>query len=285
MWNYNEKVMDHFLHPRNVGEVENPDGIGEVGNVSCGDALKLTFKLDENGRIADARFKTFGCASAIASSSALTELIKGMTIEEALKVTNRDIVKLLGELPEEKLHCSVMGMEALQAAIANYRGETPEEAAAEAEDQEGKLVCKCFGVTDKKILRVARDNNLHRAEEITHYCKAGGACGACLEEIQQLLDDLWKQEKPAAPAETAFAALTPVRQIMKLQQALEERVNPLLARDGGGAELVDYRDGVVSLKLTGHCAGCPGAAATLEQLVATELSKAVGQPLQVQSVR
>jgi len=193
MWNYTDKVMDHFMNPRNVGEIENPDGFGEVGNAACGDALRLTFKLDKDGRIADVKFKTFGCASAIASSSALTELIKGMTLEEAEKVTNQDIVKLLGELPEAKMHCSVMGMEALQAAIARYRGEpNPFE---NDHEHEGKLVCKCFGVSDVKILKVARENNLHKASEITNYCKAGGACGACLGEIQRLLDDLWKFEK------------------------------------------------------------------------------------------
>lgn len=193
MWNYTDKVMDHFMNPRNVGEIENPDGFGEVGNAACGDALRLTFKLDKEGRIADVKFKTFGCASAIASSSALTELIKGMTLDEAKKVTNQDIVKLLGELPEAKMHCSVMGMEALQAAIAQYRGEpNPFE---NDREHEGKLVCKCFGVSDVKILKVARENNLHKASEVTNYCKAGGACGACLGEIQRLLDDLWKFEK------------------------------------------------------------------------------------------
>ena len=193
MWNYTDKVMDHFMNPRNVGEVENPDGIGEVGNAACGDALKLTFKLDENGRIADVKFKTFGCASAIASSSALTELIKGMTIEEAAKVSNDDIVAMLGDLPEAKIHCSVMGMEALQAAIANYKGEpNPFEKLG---DHEGKLICKCFGVTDLKIIAIAREHKLTRAEELTNYCKAGGAGGACLGEIQHILDDMWKLER------------------------------------------------------------------------------------------
>ena len=193
MWNYTDKVMDHFMNPRNVGEIENPDGMGEVGNAACGDALRLTFKLDKDGRIADVKFKTFGCASAIASSSALTELIKGMTLAEAEKVTNQDIVKLLGELPEAKMHCSVMGMEALQAAIAQYRGEpNPFE---NDREHEGKLVCRCFGVSDIKILKVAKENNLHKASEVTNYCKAGGACGSCLGEIQRLLDDLWKMEE------------------------------------------------------------------------------------------
>ncbi|MBO4344117.1 MAG: iron-sulfur cluster assembly scaffold protein, partial [Victivallales bacterium] len=102
MWNYTPNVMEHFLNPRNVGEIEDADAVAEVGNITCGDAPKLYLKLDAEGKIADAKFRTFGCASAIASSSALTELIKGKTLDEAAKITNKDIVALLGSLPEEK---------------------------------------------------------------------------------------------------------------------------------------------------------------------------------------
>ena len=137
MWDYTKKVMDHFLNPRNVGEVQEPDAVAEVGNITCGDALKITIKLDDEGKICECKFKTFGCASAIASSSVLTELVIGMTLEEAAKVTNKDIVAHLGTLPEEKMHCSVMGMEALQAAIAGL-AEKPEE------PEQKEEVCKVF---------------------------------------------------------------------------------------------------------------------------------------------
>src|SRR3989339_361225 len=188
---YSEKVMDHFLHPRNVGEIENADGVGEVGSLACGDALTLYIKLDDSGHIRDAKFKTFGCASAIASSSALTEMIKGMTIEEARKVTNKDIAAFLGGLPEEKMHCSVMGKEALEKAIENYQG-------APAKEPGEQIVCECFGVTDREIERAVRENNLTTVEEVTNYTKAGGGCGNCHDAIRQIIERVRAEAKPAA---------------------------------------------------------------------------------------
>ena len=117
---YNEKVMDVFKNPKNVGERENPSGTGLVGNASCGDIMQITLKI-ENNIIVDAKFKTFGCAAAIATSSTATEMIKGMTVEEALKVTNRRVVEVLGGLPSQKLHCSVLAEEAIKKAIEDYQ--------------------------------------------------------------------------------------------------------------------------------------------------------------------
>ncbi len=189
MWDYTDKVKEAFLHPKNVGEIENADAVGEVGSIICGDALRLYLKIDrKTDTILDARFQTFGCASAIASSSALTELIKGKTLDQALAITNKDIADFLDGLPLKKMHCSVMGREALEAAIANYRGAPLQESGSE------KVVCKCFDVTEEKIRRVALDNNLTTVDDITNFTKAGGGCGECRPEIEQILLSL-RQEK------------------------------------------------------------------------------------------
>ncbi len=116
---YSEKVMDHFMNPRNVGEIENADGVGEVGNAKCGDIMKMYLKID-NGVIVDAKFKTFGCGAAVATSSMATEMIKGKTVEEALKITNKAVAEALDGLPPVKMHCSVLAEEAIKSAIADY---------------------------------------------------------------------------------------------------------------------------------------------------------------------
>ncbi|MBQ7165013.1 MAG: Fe-S cluster assembly scaffold protein NifU [Clostridia bacterium] len=117
---YNEKVMEAFSHPKNVGEIENPDGFGKVGNAACGDIMQITLKIEDD-RIVDAKFKTFGCAAAIATSSTATEMVKGMTLDEALQLTNSKVVEELEGLPPQKIHCSVLAEEAIKAAIEDYR--------------------------------------------------------------------------------------------------------------------------------------------------------------------
>lgn len=117
---YSEKVMDHFNHPRNVGEIENPSGVGTVGNAKCGDIMRMYFDIDENGVIKDAKFKTFGCGAAVATSSMATELVKGKTIREALEVTNKAVMEALDGLPPVKVHCSLLAEEAIHAALWDY---------------------------------------------------------------------------------------------------------------------------------------------------------------------
>ncbi len=117
---YSEKVLDHFTHPRNVGEIEDANGVGEVGNAKCGDIMKIYLKVSDDGIIEDVKFKTFGCGAAIATSSMATEMVKGHTIEEALSLTNKAVVEALDGLPTSKIHCSVLAEQAIKAALSDY---------------------------------------------------------------------------------------------------------------------------------------------------------------------
>ena len=277
MWEYTEKVKDHFMNPRNVGEIEDPDGFGEVGSLACGDALRLTFKLDQEKRVKDVKFKTFGCASAIASSSALTELIKGRTLEEAEKVTNRDIAEYLGGLPEEKMHCSVMGREALAAAIANYRGE-------KLEKEEFEIVCKCFGITNKEIERAVKENNLHTVEQVTHYTKAGGGCESCHPKIEAIIDKVWgeKEKKSVLVKPAKGEKLTNIQRMRLIEETLEREIKPALRQDGGDLELIDIEGSKVIVALRGTCSFCPSADFTLKQYVEAKLKEFVTADINVE---
>ncbi|MDD3275517.1 MAG: Fe-S cluster assembly protein NifU [Kiritimatiellales bacterium] len=278
MWDYTDKVNDHFKNPRNVGKIENPDGTGEVGSLACGDALKLMFKLDDEGRIKEAKFQTFGCASAIASSSALTEMILGKTLEEAEKITNKDIAEYLGGLPKQKVHCSVMGREALEAAIYNYRtGKRWDK------ELEGDVVCHCFGVTDKEIEKAVRENNIQTLEELTNTCKAGGGCGNCLPDIEKIM--LRVHSEMDAPAVPEKAPMTTLQKIHLIEDVIDREIRPALRQDGGDLELIDVNGDIVKVRFRGACSGCIISEITLKDVVEARLKENVSEDIHVEEVK
>ncbi len=271
MWDYTETVKEHYKNPKNVGVIEDADAVGEVGSITCGDALKLFLKIDKNGIITDAKFQTFGCGSAVASASALTEMIIGKSLKEAENITNQDIADFLGGLPDQKMHCSVMGQEALEAAISEYRGEPTEKKI------KGKIVCGCFGVTEDKIREVIAENNLNTVMELTNYTKAGGGCGKCKGDLQKILDeevskrDNGRKEKP----------LTKTQLILKVNKIMENYIAPELRKDGGDIELVDIEDNKIYVNLQGSCKNCPSSNLTLKNFVENILKEYIGEDVEV----
>jgi NifU-like protein len=290
MWDYTPIVKDHFLNPRNVGDIPDADAVGEVGSLACGDALKLYLKLDENKeKIVDAKFQTFGCASAIASSSALTEMVKGKTFDEALAVSNQDIADFLGGLPEEKMHCSVMGQEALEVAILKYRGhEAPvhshdhdHDHGPAYPDQEGTVVCKCFGITDIFLKKVIETNRLTTPEQVTHFTKAGGGCGGCIPKIKELIDEVMgaRPEEPRKRPEK----LSNMKKMQLIQEVLERDIRPLLWADGGDLELIDIDGPRVQVAFRKACAGCASSGNTA-RMVEIKLRDLVAEDIVVEEV-
>ncbi|GAB4357450.1 MAG: Fe-S cluster assembly protein NifU [Methylohalobius crimeensis] len=283
MWDYSEKVKEHFFSPKNAGAVEGANATGEVGSISCGDALRLTLKVDpETERILNAGFQTFGCGSAIASSSALTEIIKGMTLDEALQVSNQDIADYLDGLPPEKMHCSVMGREALQAAVADYRGEEWRD-----DHEEGALICKCFAVDAVMIEDTVRANQLRTVEEVVNYTKAGGGCAFCHEGIEEILAKVLAEEgetfTPGAavnqPASAPQRELTNLQRIRRIEQVIES-IRPQLQADRGDVELVEVEGNTVYVSMTGACSGCQMAAVTVGG-IQQRLIETLGEFIQV----
>lgn len=317
MWDYTDKVKDYFFNPRNAGAMADADAVGEVGAIACGDALKLMLKIDPPTQIiTDARFQTFGCGSAIASSSAVTEMIIGKTVDEALAITNADIADFLGGLPPEKMHCSVMGYEALQAAIAKYRGKDWQD-----DHEEGALICKCFGVDEGMLETAIRVNKLTSVESVTNYTKAGGSCATCIEPLENVLArvnakmvdegllaaglafgpgtaevSFGRKAKPqvlrrdpppvARPqaqertqAQPQPPRMTTIQKIRIIEQALDE-MRPRFQQDGGDCELVDVDGNTIFVRLTGACTGCQLASMTVGGIQARLMEK-LGTPVRV----
>ncbi len=317
MWDYTDKVKDYFFNPKNAGVLTEANAVGEVGAIACGDALKLMLNVDPVTQIIlDAKFQTFGCGSAIASSSALTEIVIGKTLDEALKITNQDIADFLGGLPPEKMHCSVMGYEALQSAVANFRGEVWKD-----DHEEGELVCKCFGVDAGMIERAIKMNKLTSVEQVTDYTKAGGGCLTCFDKLEEILattnaelvaegvlaeheayrigaaDPQKIKEKakaakaqqqpmtqisplaPASPLPPLSASLTNLQKIRLIEETIEE-LRPYLRKDGGDCELVDVEGSNVLVNLSGACVGCQMSSVTISGIQERLMAK-LGTPVRV----
>lgn len=312
-WEYSEKTKQIFLdavHGKpgtHMGEIEDPDGFGEHGSIACGDALRFTFRVERHPTdplqdiIVDARYLTFGCTSAIASSEALCMMItaKRYTPIQALEITNEEIVRFLEGLPDQKIHCSVMGAEALEAAVFNWaqkRGVDLDALGIDihaGEQEEGRIVCQCYTLSEPYIRRKIKELNLRTIPEITASIKAGGACMSCHHTpggLQDLLDEAWGRQptrlkeapEPPAAAETgAVADLSPFQFAKQVENTLTTYVRPLLQRDGGDIELVDIRDQIVYVRLVGSCAGCPGASMTMKLMVEKSLKETVDQRIRV----
>ena len=273
MWEYSEKVKEHFFDPKNAGAVTDANATGEVGSISCGDALRLTLKVDpSNDVILEAGFQTFGCGSAIASSSALTEMVKGLTVDQALTVSNQDIADFLDGLPPEKMHCSVMGREALEAEIANNRGED-----WSVDHEEGARNCKFYAIDEVMIEKTIIENNLSSVEDVTNYTKAGGGCSSCHEGIEEVLARVIAAREdssvpsaavvPPAPEPVAAPAaaktrMTNLQRIRRIEETLEA-IRPMLQRDHGDVELVDVDGKNIYVNLSGACTGCQMASTTM----------------------
>jgi NifU-like protein len=316
-WDYSEKTKQLFMdavHGKpgtHLGEIDDPDGVGEHGSIACGDALRFTFRVKRHptdplqDKITEARYLTFGCTSAIAASEALCMLIEQQSRSpiEALQITNQDIVDYLGGLPEQKIHCSVMGAEALDAAVFNWaqkRGVDLKELGVDVhadEVDEGRIVCKCFSMTEPYIRRKIKELGLKTIPEITHAIKAGGACMACHHKpggLQDILDDVWGGSHAHVASEPGTTprldipdtkpALSAYQLGKQIEQSMDDYIRPMLARDGGDIELVDIKEQQVFVRLAGACAGCAGAVSTLKMLVEKTLKDQVDERVQVIAV-
>jgi NifU-like protein len=316
-WEYSEKTKQLFMDAvkgkpgTHLGEIENPDGMGEHGSIACGDAMRFTFRVKRHPSdptqdiITDAKYLTFGCTSAIASSEALCGIILqgSYTPITALTISNRDIVEYLNGLPEQKIHCSVMGAEALEAAVFNWaqhRGVDLKSLGIDMHDQEteeGRIVCKCFSITEPYLIRKIRELNLKTIPQITNAIKAGGGCSSCHHVpggLQDLLDQVWKGETSsasgAAPSQLVSieglenSEMSPYQFAKKVEKVVDEYIRPSLKMDHGDVEVVDIKGTIVYCSLKGACAHCMGASQTLKMMVERVLKEEVDERIRVVEV-
>ena len=301
---YSQKVQDRMNNPQHMGEFSEEDAkarnakliVADFGAESCGDAVRLFWLVDEKtDKIIDAKFKSFGCGTAIASSDTIVDLCIGKTVDEAVKITNLDVEFAMRDNPEtpavppQKMHCSVMAYDVIKQAAAHYKGISPED----FEDQ--IIVCECARVSLGTIKEVIKLNDLHTVEEITQYTKAGAFCKSCIkpgghEKRDYYLVDILAETraeidreklKNTMKSDVAFDEMTVVGQLKAVESVLDAEIRPMLHNDGGDLEVIDIQkaEGAaidVYIRYLGACSGCSsGSGATLyaiETILQEELS-------------
>ena len=311
LWeSYSNKVNDRMLNPRHLGEITGAEAeklgarlvVADWGAEVCGDAIRAFWAVDpRTNRILDARFKTFGCGTAIASSDMMCEMIVGKTVDEAMKITNIDVERALRDeeataaIPPQKMHCSVMAYDVIRKAAAVYKGVDMDSL------EEEEVVCQCARVSLRTVKEVIRINDLTTVEDITRYTKAGAFCKSCIrpgghEARRHYLVDILREtraemEREGAPGTTeakSFASLSLIQKHRAVEKVLDEKVRPALIRDGGNLEVVDMKaDGEVTavyIKYAGACKGCPSAQTGTLDFVEEFLRKELDPNVRVMSV-
>ena len=311
---YSQKVQDLMNHPQNMGEITDEEAkeqglklvVADFGAESCGDAVRLYWAVDEETNvIKDAKFKSFGCGTAIASSDTMADLCKGKTVDEAVKITNIDVEFAMRDnpdtpaVPPQKMHCSVMAYDVIKAAAASYKG-------VDAESFEDEIiVCECARVSLGTIKEVIKINDLHTVEEITNYTKAGAFCKSCIrpgghEEKDYYLVDILKdtrdemeKEKMSALADAKIAGsesklgfddFTMVQKLKAVETAIDKDIRPMLVMDGGNLEIIDIKDTDegntdIYIRYLGACSGCAssstGTLFAIESVLREECSQKI----------
>jgi NifU-like protein len=304
---YSNKVSERMNDPRHRGEISEAEAkalgakliVADWGAESCGDAVRLYWAVDpKTDRILQARFKSFGCGTAIASSDMMAELSVGKTVDEALKITNIEVEHSLRDsagtpaIPPQKMHCSVMAYDVIKKAASIYKGV---DMASLAEEE---IVCECARVGLRTIRDVIRINDLKTVEEITQFTKAGAFCKSCLrpgghEKRKYYLVDILRdtrtameQEKLFAQADAGdFAAKNLIQKHRVIENMLDKKIRPALAADGGSMEIVDIReaDGTISvyIRYFGACKGCASSTKGTLQFIETMLHKELAENIRV----
>jgi NifU-like protein len=306
LWeSYSQKVNDRMLNPRHLGEITEAEAVkagarlvvADWGAEVCGDAIRAFWAVNpKTNRILDAKFKTFGCGTAIASSDMMCEMIIGRTVDEAMKITNIDVERALRDeestaaIPPQKMHCSVMAYDVIRKAASEYKGVDMDSL------EEEVIVCQCARVSLRTIRDVIRINDLKTVEEITAYTKAGAFCKSCIRPgghesrshylvdiLRDVRAEMEREKAKAAPGAKSFAELGLIQKHRAVEKVLDEKVRPSLLKDGGNLEVVDMKeaDGQVTvyIEYVGACRGCASAAigtlAFVEEHLKTELDPGI----------